>query len=235
MTIKKLLNRQHLDKLSNPIKLHYQDKIDNPQQDILHLQKIIAQGQGIREGLKTSYKRRTYHKDYVSVATDKPKTRHINSFNQLTARKVEIVAEYCTDEYQSNKVQACIIQLTGRNHQEVWVYGYQFSDWDGATVVLDPYLSDSEQYDNRTDAEIRVTQCAKQLAECVAEQCYEEEKKYQTKQTWHELNQECLKLIREYKQHKATLSQGIKDLIMDNIRELLSDRKQLYSDNHYYF
>ena len=125
------------DLLNVPAHLYYQPralKLYDMPPDVAELNLIAARHELIQEAKRWAWKRRAYSGAYVTH-TDTSAT-YINNIEQMRLRGFEIVESYTTDDYGDNSVQAFIAQLPGKNREERWIYGYNYSDWDGATVFL---------------------------------------------------------------------------------------------------
>lgn len=193
------------DKLGHTLTDFYYSKsnheIDfNCDQETRTLQTILKLKDGIKQGLTHAHKRRTYDPNYVTRANNiYTDARDINSIDQLRVRNYEELAGWYTDDYQDNFVEPFICQLPGRNKEEVWVYGYGYSDWDGATIFLE--VCDKDEAIHK----------AKRCAERHAEECYED---------WQQQEKE--QCIADLRERLGELRGLIKDLV-----PVLRHQKQL--------
>lgn len=157
------------DKLSHPLQLFYAcarkgDPMPMNETDRAIVGIAILR-RNIQEAKTHSWLRRTYHRDYVSKPLDEHRNtycRYINSHEQLGHRVMMVQASYGCDDQGWEYVEPWVLQLPGRDGQEVWIYGYQLSQGENVTVYLDTC-------DSQEEAE-RMAKC--RAAE-YAQQCYE--------------------------------------------------------------
>lgn len=210
------------DKLNTPAHLYYQPKAlkryDMPP-DVAELNLIAARHELIQEAKKHSWNRRTYHNTYVTHSPDhSTKCANIDNIEQMQLRGFEIVESYSTDDYGDNCVQAFIAQLPGKHHAERWVYGYNYSDWDGATIYLT--ICDKDE----------AKRWAKDAARYHAELCYDDwvnDQREQKRMDIKDSPRASRELIRaQIKVYRAFKVDALKDIL----RSLLAQHRQLVKD-----
>ena len=207
------------DKLNIPAHLYYQPralKLYDMPPDVAELNLIAARRELIQEAKKCTWKRRTYSSAYVTH-TD-ANTINIDSIEQMRLRGFEIVESYTTDDYGDNCVQAFIAQLPGKNREERWIYGYNYSDWDGATVFLTVCDKDEAK------------RYAKSSARKEAEQCYDDWQEDQRQQKILDLKDN-LRASRELIRAQIKACKVVKnDLLKDILRAKLDQRRRLLNE-----
>lgn len=207
------------DKLNVPAHLYYQPKglklYDMPP-DVAELNLIAARRELIQEAKEYKWNRRTYSSAYVTH-TD-TNTTNIDNIEQMRLRSFEIVESYNTDDYGDNCVRAFIAQLPGKNREERWIYGYNYSDWDGATVFLTVCdIEEAKRY-------------AKSSARYHAEQCYDDWQEDQRQQKIVDLKDN-LRASRELIRAQIKVYKAFKnDLLKDILHTLLDQRRQLLNE-----
>ena len=136
----------------------------------------------------------------------------------MRLRGFEIVESYSTDDYNDNCVQAFIARLPGKHRAERWVYGYNYSEWDGATIYLT--VCDKDEAKRRT----------KDAARYHAEKCYEDWQEDRRAQRRMDIKASLCasrELIRaQTKVYKAYKVDALKDIL----RSLLAQHQQLIRD-----
>ena len=187
-----MTTRNRFDPLNNKFRAYYEGLgmlngriVWNPIPELRTIQEIGLRRQGIRIGLVDGWKRRTYEPGYVCTPEKHPKQKNIDNINQISGRRYTEGDGYCTDDYGGNEVIPFVLQLPSRNKDEVWIYGYKYSDWDGATLFLDSAA-------NKEDA----LRWAEHRAWYHAEECYEDYEKEQKAMRIQDIKQE-LKDVRK--------------------------------------
>lgn len=157
-------NRNKYDSLNTPATEFYVPKKPqlDKESDIASLQMIALKRDAILKAKECRYLRRTYNPGYIMYPDNKPNVVNIDNDEQIRLRHVEELDGYGTDDYGNNYVVPFVGQLPGECRSERWIYGYKYSDWDGATLFLD--VCDSDE----------ALRLAKREAEHHAQQCYDD-------------------------------------------------------------
>ena len=211
------------DPLNVPAYLYYQPRVQKlfyeMPPDVAELNLIAARHELIQEAKKYTWNRRTYSSAYVTHSPDThTKGTNIDNIEQMRLRNFEIIESYTTDDYGDNSVQAFIAQLPGKHHAERWVYGYKYSDWDGATVFLMDLPKSEAIF------------WAKKTARYHAEECYEDWQEDQHAQRRMDIK-DSLCASRELIRAQTKVCKAYKlDALKDILRSLLAQRQQLIRD-----
>ena len=177
----------------------------------------VCERKHIQEAKQHSYMRRTYSNAYLNRSED-GKKMYLSDFDQLGARWVKDSNEidtrqghngWYTDDFCSATLIGVVLCFTrhssGENNEyfgegrgknkDIYMAGTRHSDWDGVTLDLDT-----------TDDPMIAARWADQMAESEAEDCREEDEKYQAEQKTAELLEDisktrtaCLKLLRAWR------------------------------------
>ena len=187
--------------------------------DVAELNRIAARRELIQEAKKYAWNRRTYSSTYVTHSPDhSTKCANIANVEQMRLRGFEIIESYSTDDYNDNCVQAFIIQLPGKHHVERWVYGYKYSDWDGATIYLTVCDKDEAK------------RWAKNAARYHAEKCYADWQEDQRAQKRLDIKAS-LCASRDLIRAQTKVCKAYKvDALKDILRSLLAHHQQLIKD-----
>jgi hypothetical protein len=159
-----------------------------------------------------------YSPEYLTRSDDGERI-HLNAFEDIGARKSIPASDnhtgWFTDEFQDGTLSGVVIVIGRHSTTEghdvsdwtentgLFMAGTQHSDWDGVTLYTDTF-------DNFRDAARYADRCA----EREAEDCCEEDKKFQREQKAEELRadikhmrQACLTLLRDMKPLRKGMSQ----------------------------
>lgn len=176
----------NFDPLNNRFRAYYEGLgmineriVWNPIPELRAIQEVALRRQGIRIGLENAHKRRTYEPDYVCTPEKHPKQKNVNTVHQISGRRYDEGRAYNTDEFGDNAVIPFVLRLPARDKEEVWIYGYKYSDWDGVTLFLD------RAYDKTSAME-----WAERMATRHADECYEDYEKEQKAMRIQDIKQE---------------------------------------------
>lgn len=233
------------DRLSVPIRKWYvaeMPKVTSLDRDALELVTSVAKIKGIQDGLKNICRRRSYTNSYLTTSPDDPKCKYLADFDQIAHRDLQDVHDVFPCRPRGWYVDSCMESLcigvvlrmpsrkdrssAGTRSKEsrmVWLAGHYVTDWDDVTVYTIPFES-------REDAARFADSCAEQYAE----ECREENERFEAEQRLIELKadlkekrQHCLKLIREYKQEREGIIQSLRDVLLDAIWDEVREIRKL--------
>ena len=209
------------DKLNVPAHLYYQPralKLYDMPPDVAKLNLIAARHELIQYAKLHPHKLRTWANTRIYHMDTDPNVVDIDNIEQMRLRGFEIVESYTTDDYGDNSVRAFIAQLPGKNREERWIYGYNYSDWDGATVFLTVCAKeDAVRY-------------AKEMAFREAEQCYDNWREDKRQQKILDLKDN-LRVLRKLIRAQIKACKVVKnDLLKDILRAKLDQRRQLLNE-----
>jgi hypothetical protein len=215
------------DKLSRAMKYFYYKppKVNFGMPEIAILQELAAKREGIRKGLEDSWTRRTYHSEYVTNVGNK--VCNIHSSEQFGRKTVYSDRSYYADDHGYDECRPFAIQLTGRKHHEVWVYGYDYKECEGCVVFLD-------WHDCKEDAMYQ----AEREAESSAADSYEgymedqkDQQMYDIKDDLRQLRERVKELIDAYRVYIAnpvTSTDIIRMVLYEEIKKLCSNRNMFH-------
>lgn len=232
------------DRLSVPIRSWYvaeMPKVTSLDRDALELVTSVAKIKGIQDGLKSAYRRRSYTNSYLTTPDD-PKCKYLADFDQIAHRELQYVHDvfsrhhrgWYVDSYMESLCIGVVLRMPSRKDRSsagtrskesrmVWLAGHYVTDCDGVTVYTIPF-------ETREAAARFADSCAEQYAE----ECREENERYEAEERLIELKadlkekrQHCLNLIREYKQEREGIIQSLRDVLLDAIWDEVREIRKL--------